>query len=154
VYVDPVTGASVVEALERASTLPHVTALTVLELVCDTRDMPTVYVRDDEAGQVSDAAMRRRDELARDVMDFDGDYQAWLDSLKTALLLEDVADGMDVEMLSEQYGVEPGDVRRSVERAEWLLTATESLTEHVDADLSSVAAVIRETRDDLVAVDV
>ncbi|WP_227132646.1 DEAD/DEAH box helicase [Halorubellus salinus] len=154
VYVDPVTGASVVEALERASTLPHVTALTVLELVCDTRDMPTVYVRDDEAGQVSDAAMRRRDELARDVMDFDGDYQAWLDSLKTALLLEDVADGMDVESLSEQYGVEPGDVRRSVERAEWLLTATESLTEHVDADLSNVAAVIRETRDELVAVDV
>lgn len=154
VYVDPVTGASVVEALERASTLPHVTALTVLELVCDTRDMPTVYVRDDEAGQVSDAAMRRRDELARDVMDFDGDYQAWLDSLKTALLLEDVAGGMDVEALSEQYGVEPGDVRRSVERAEWLLTATESLTEHVDADLSNVAAVIRETRDELVAVDV
>ncbi|WP_323674477.1 DEAD/DEAH box helicase [Halorubellus sp. PRR65] len=154
VYVDPVTGASVVEALERASALPHVTALTVLELVCDTRDMPTVYVRDDEAGQVSDAAMRRRDELARDVMDFDGEFNAWLDSLKTALLLEDVADGMDVEGISEQYGVEPGDVRRSVERAEWLLTATESLTEHVDADLSNVAAVIRETRDELVAVDV
>ncbi|NHN41910.1 DEAD/DEAH box helicase [Halorubellus sp. JP-L1] len=154
VYVDPVTGASVVEALERAAGLEHVTALTVLELVCDTRDMPTVYVRDDEAGQVSDAAMARREELARDVMDFDGDYQAWLDALKTALMLEDVADGMDVEGISEQYGVEPGDVRRSLERAEWLLTATESLTEHVDADLSTVAAVIRETRDELVAVEI
>ena len=154
VYVDPVTGASVVEALERASTLGHVTPLTVLELVCATRDMPTVYVRDDEAGTVSDAAMSRRDELARDVMDFDGGYQDWLDSLKTALMLEDVAEGMDVEGVSEQYGVEPGDVRRSVERAEWLLTATESLTEHVDADLSNVAAVIRETRDELVTVDV
>jgi helicase len=154
VYVDPVTGASVVEALERASALGHVTALTVLELVCATRDMPTVYVRDDEAGQVSSTAMRRKAELARDVMDFDGDYQSWLDSLKTALMLEDVAEGMGVEGVSEQYGVEPGDVRRSVERAEWLLTATESLTEHVDADLSNVAAVIRERRDELVAIDV
>jgi len=154
VYVDPETGASVVEALERAAGLEHVTALTVLELVCDTRDMPTVYVRDDEAGQVSDAAMNRRDELARDVMEFDGDYNAWLDALKTALMLADVAAGMDVEGISEQYGVEPGDVRRSLERGEWLLTATESLVEHVDADLSRVAAVIRETRDELVAVDV
>ena len=154
VYVDPVTGASVVEALERAAALEHVSALTVLELVCATRDMPTVYVRDDEAGQVSDAAMGRRDELARDVMDFDGDYQGWLDALKTALMLEDVAGGTDVEALGEQYGVEPGDVRRSVERGEWLLTATESLTEHVDADLSRVAAVIRETREELVAADV
>ena len=154
VYVDPVTGASVVEALERAAALDHVTALTVLELVCATRDMPTVYVRDDEAGQVSDAAMGRRDELARDVMDFDGDYQGWLDALKTALMLEDVADGAGIETVSEEYGVEPGDVRRSVERGEWLLTATESLTEHVDADLSRVAAVIRETRGELVAADV
>jgi len=154
VYVDPETGASVVEALERAAGLEHVTALTVLELVCDTRDMPTVYVRDDEAGQVSDAAMNRRDELARDVMEFDGDYNAWLDALKTALMLADVAAGMNVEGISEQYGVEPGDVRRSLERGEWLLTATESLVEHVDADLSRVAAVIRETRDELVAVDV
>lgn len=154
VYVDPVTGASVVEALERAAALEHVSALTVLELVCATRDMPTVYVRDDEAGQVSDAAMGRRDELARDVMEFDGDYQSWLDALKTALMLEDVADGAGIETVSEEYGVEPGDVRRSVERGEWLLTATESLTEHVDADLSRVAAVIRETRDELVAADV
>lgn len=154
VYVDPVTGASVVEALERAAGLQDVSALTVLELVCATRDMPTVYVRDDEAGQVSDAAMGRRDELARDVMDFDGDYQQWLDALKTALMLADVADGAGIETVSEEYGVEPGDVRRSVERGEWLLTATESLTEHVDADLSRVAAVIRETRDELVAADV
>jgi len=154
VYVDPVTGASVVEALERAAGQGRVTALTVLELVCDTRDMPTVYVRDDEAGQVSSAAMAREAELARDVMEFDGDYQDWLDALKTALLLEDVAEGAGVETVAREYGVEPGDVRRSVERAEWLLTATESLTEHVDADLSAVAAVIRETRDALVAAEV
>jgi len=154
VYVDPVTGASVVEALERAGGLERVTALTVLELVCDTRDMPTVYVSDDEAGQVSSVAMNRQGELARDVMDFDGDYQTWLDALKTALLLEDVADGAGVETVAREYGVEPGDVRRSVERAEWLLTATESLTEHVDADLTRVAAVIRETRDALVAAEI
>jgi helicase len=154
VYVDPVTGASVVDALERAAELAGVTSLTVLELVCDTTDMPTVYVRDDEAGQVSDAAMSRSDELARDVMSFDGDYQAWLDALKTALMLEDVAGGLAVEGVSEQYGVEPGDVRRSVERAEWLLTATESLTEHVDADLSAVAAVISETREALADAEI
>jgi helicase len=154
VYVDPVTGASVVEALERASALESVTALTVLEIVCDTRDMPTVYVRDDEAGTVSEIAMQRRDELARDVMDFDGDYNEWLDALKTAHMLEAVADGATVETLAEDFGVDPGDVRRSVDRAEWLLTATESLLEHVAADLDAVARIIEETRDALADAEV
>ncbi|WP_267641025.1 DEAD/DEAH box helicase [Haloarchaeobius amylolyticus] len=157
VYVDPVTGASVIDALGRAADNPRLTSLTVLELVCDTTDMPELYTRNDEAGRLTDEAMRRENELTKSVMDFDGDFQAWLDVFKTARMLADWADGADADTVAERYGVGPGDVRRIAERAAWLLTATESLAEYIaeeGTDVTRVARVIRETREALVERDV
>jgi helicase len=136
VYVDPGTGADVVDALRRADELSAVTDLTVCEIVCDTEEMPSRYVHDDEAGRLTDRALRNADTLAKPITDFDGDFHAWLSRFKTACLLADCAGGAEVADLVEQYGVGPGDVRRIVERAEWLLTATESLATHVESPLT------------------
>ncbi|WP_435359667.1 DEAD/DEAH box helicase [Haloarchaeobius sp. DFWS5] len=156
VYVDPVTGASVIDAIERASDLPRITSLTVLELVCDTTDMPELYTRNEEAGRLTDAAMRRENELAKSVMDFDGDFQSWLDVFKTAHMLDAWAKGDEADAVAERYGVGPGDVRRIAERGAWLLAATESLAQYIEddgKDVSRVAKVIRETREQLVERD-
>jgi helicase len=152
VYVDPVTGASVIDAIERAAALPRVTPLTVLELVCDTSDMPTHYVRNDEAGRLTQEAMQRESELAKSVMDFDGNFQSWLDVFKVARMLVDWADGVEADTIAERYGVGPGDIRRTAEQAVWLLTATESLAEHIaesGTDVQRVRRIIRETRESL-----
>ncbi|AGN01930.1 superfamily ii helicase [Salinarchaeum sp. Harcht-Bsk1] len=146
VYVDPATGATVVEALERADDLERITPLTVCEIVCDTAEMPTRYVGQAEAGRLSEVAMRHADELARPIGDFEGDFHAWLSVLKTARLLADYADGVPLDQLVDGYNVGPGDVRRYAERAEWLLAATESLAEHVDSDATER---IRDTRERL-----
>ena len=146
VYVDPETGADVVAALRRADDLPSVTSLTVCEIVCDTAEMPARYVAADEAGGLSEYAMRHEDELAKSVRDFTGSFHDWLSSLKTARLLADYAEGASLSALVEGYAVGPGDVRRYAERAEWLLSATESLSEHVDSDATER---IRETRERL-----
>ncbi|WP_435334040.1 DEAD/DEAH box helicase [Haloarchaeobius sp. TZWWS8] len=156
VYVDPVTGASVIHAIERASDLPRITPLTVLELVCDTTDMPELYTRNEEAGRLTDEAMRRENELSKSVMDFDGDFQSWLDVFKTAHMLDAWASGDEADAVAERYGVGPGDVRRIAERAAWLLAATESLAQYIaddGRDVSRVASVIRETREKLVERD-
>ncbi|WP_135821518.1 DEAD/DEAH box helicase [Halostella litorea] len=145
VYVDPLTGADVLAAIERATAMDRVTSLTVLELVCDTPDMRGSYVRNSEAGRLTRYAMDNADELAKPVHDFDGDFQAWLPSLKTARLLDDWIHGEDEGALAERYGVGPGDVRRIAERAEWLLNATASLAERVDED-GDVTETIRATR--------
>jgi helicase len=146
VYVDPATGAGVVAALERADDLERITALTVCEIVCDTAEMPTRYVGQAEAGELSEFAMRHEDELARPIRDFEGDFHAWLASLKTARLLADYAAGVPLDQLVDGYDVGPGDVRRFAERAEWLLAATESLAEHVGSDATGR---IRDTRERL-----
>jgi len=174
VYVDPLTGAEVVEAVETAAAMERVTALTVLELVCDTEDMTTQHVRNDEAGRLSEFAMRREDQFTKSVSEFEGNFQSWLGTLKTARLLADWADGADAETIDERYGVAPGDVRRLAESAAWLLSATEVIAEHLadgavdrDADTDADAAAdggsragnpdyervvdrIRETREALV----
>ncbi|WP_121820323.1 DEAD/DEAH box helicase [Halostella salina] len=145
VYVDPLTGADVLAAIERATTMDRVTSLTVLELVCDTPDMRGSYVRNSEAGRLTKFAMDHADELAKPVREFDGDFQTWLASLKTARMLDDWVRGTDAADLAERYGVGPGDVRRTAERAEWLLNATASLAERVDED-GAVTERIRATR--------
>jgi len=148
VYVDPLTGADVLAALDRATELDRVGSLTVLELVCDTPDMRGSYVRNSEAGRLTQFAMDNEALLTKSVSDFDGDFQAWLGSLKTARMLDDWVHGEDAEALADRYGVGPGDIRRTAERAEWLLNATESLAEQVENE-GTVTETIRETREKL-----
>ncbi|SNZ17595.1 helicase [Natronoarchaeum philippinense] len=147
VYVDPLTGAEVVEAVETAAAMERVTPLTILELVCDTEDMTTQHVRNDEAGRLSEFAMRREGQFTKSISDFAGNYQSWLGTLKTARLLADWADGADAAAIDDRYGVAPGDVHRLAERAEWLLSATAVIAQHLadgaverDADAGTSAA--------------
>jgi helicase len=154
VYVDPTTGTDVVAAIERAAAMDTVGRLTVLELVCDTPDMSKTYVRQDEAGRLSEFAMRNSDRLAKPIHDFDGDFNDWLDALKTARLLADLADGTDPGDVADRYSVGPGDVRRFADRAVWLLGATESLAAYVDRDgVEAVRERIREVRELLSATE-
>ena len=148
VYVDPTTGSRVVTGLDRAAGMDRVTALTVLELVCDTPDMPTGYLRSAEEARVVSAAMGRAEELTKPVRAFEGDFRAWLPAFETATILEAYADGADLDELADRHGIGPGDVRRYAERAEWLLAATASLAEHVDSD---AVGRIREVREALLA---
>ena len=54
-------------------------------------------------------------------------FEEWLSALKTATLLEDWANEVDEDRITERYGVGPGDIRGKVETAEWLLGAAEQL---------------------------
>jgi len=131
VYVDPLTGAEVVEAVGTAAEMDRVTPLTILELVCDTEDMTTQHVRSDEAGRLSEFAMRREAQFTKSVSEFEGNFQSWLGTLKTARLLADWAEGVGAADIEDRYGVGPGDVRRLAESAAWLLSATEVIAEHL-----------------------
>ncbi|PSQ44743.1 DEAD/DEAH box helicase [Halobacteriales archaeon SW_7_68_16] len=143
IYVDPATGEEVVAALRATEGMERVDSLTVLEIVCSTPDMHTAYVRDREAGRLTQFARRVDDRLVTDVESLGDEFAAWLPTLKTARLLDDYAEGDGVDELCDRYGVGPGDVRHYVERAEWLLSATESLADHLDvAAAERVRAVL------------
>ncbi len=58
-------------------------------------------------------------------------------------MLEDWAEELDEDRITERYGVGPGDIRGKVDTAEWLLGAAEQLAAELDID---GAVAIRKAR--------
>jgi len=166
-YIDPMSAATIVDGLEvgtggsggsgerentgfqQASELAadegesEVTALGCYHLVSRTPDMYELYLRSGDKERYTELAYEREDELlGRAPTEYqESEFEDWLSALKTARLLEDWADEVDEERITERYGVGPGDVRGKVETASWLLGAAERLAGELG--LASAAAVRR-----------
>ncbi len=142
-YLDPMSAAEIVHGLESATDRP--TALGLYQLVSRTPDMYELYLRSGEAETYGELFFRREAELLGDVpSEFEEErFEDWLSALKTGKLLEDWADELGEDRLTERYGVGPGDLRGKVDTAEWLLGAAESLAAEIDSEW---AVAVREAR--------
>ena len=120
-------------------------ALGLYHLVSRTPDMYELYLRSGDREEYEMELYEREDELLGTTpSEFeDARFEDWLAALKTARLLEDWASEVDEEVITERYGVGPGDIRGKVETAQWLLGAAESLAKEVDLD---AARAISEAR--------
>ncbi|MDY7081601.1 MAG: DEAD/DEAH box helicase, partial [Halobacteria archaeon] len=133
-YIDPMTGAEIVDALRAAVDRPDgtVTALTFLETVCATPDIYPFYLRKGEDEEMLSFAMEHEDKFIDPPSEFDRGFEDWLASLKTARVIYDWINEADEDRIADEYGVGPGDINARVERADWLLYAAESLAELLD----------------------
>ncbi|MEF8852501.1 MAG: ATP-dependent DNA helicase [Haloarculaceae archaeon] len=141
-YLDPMSAAEVIDGLRDADGRP--TVLGLYHLVARTPDMYELYLRSGEDEEYTMLAHEREEALlGRAPSEFDPAFEDWLSALKTARLLEDWASEVDEDVVTERYGVGPGDVRGKVETAQWLLGAAESLAGELGLD---VAPAVREAR--------
>jgi len=141
-YLDPMSAAEVLHGLRDDG---EPSALGLYHLVCRTPDMYQLYLKSGDEQTYTELAYEREAELPGSApSEFDDDWEAWLSALKTAKLLEDWADEVDEDRITERYGVGPGDVRSKVETAEWLLNAAERLAGELD--LGDATAVQRARR--------
>lgn len=142
-YVRPETGARLVSGIRTAEQMAddHVTALTALEIVCDTPDMYGTYLGNRERAAMYRFATRHAAEFTTDMNGTD-DFEQWLSAVKLARILREWVEGESVEAIVENYRIGPGDVESRVERAEWLLGAADAVASVVDADLT----VFRDVR--------
>ncbi|WP_430505031.1 DEAD/DEAH box helicase [Haloparvum sp. PAK95] len=136
-YVRPETGTRIVDGLRTAAAMEEATVLTVLEVVCDTPDMQDTYLGNEERADMYQFARRHAAELTTGMTEAD-DFEAWLESVKTARLLAAWIDGASVEELVEQFRIGPGDLESRVERVEWLLGAADALAEVIDVQLPAI----------------
>jgi helicase len=143
-YVAPRTGARVVSGVRTMAEMERVTGLTALEVVCDTPDMHGTYLGNRERAAMYQYVRRHAAELTTGMGEAD-DFERWLESVKTARILLEWADGASTEELVEQYRIGPGDLESRVERAEWLLGAAAAVADVLDAD----GAAFREVRERL-----
>ena len=110
------------------------TALGLYHLVSRTPDMYELYLRSGDKDTFSEIAYEREDELlGRAPSEYEEvRWEDWLAALKTAKLLEDWAEELPEDRITERYSIGPGDIRGKVETADWLLGAAEQLAAELD----------------------
>jgi helicase len=137
-YVRPETGERIVSGLRTAAGMSTATTLTVLEVICDTPDMQDTYLGNRERAEIYRFARAKAAELTTAMHETD-DFEEWLESVKTARILDEWIGGATVEDLVEAYRIGPGDLDSRIERAEWLLSAAEALGETIDVSVPAVS---------------
>ncbi|OYR84141.1 DEAD/DEAH box helicase, partial [Halorubrum sp. E3] len=118
-YVRPETAERIVSGLRTAAGMRNPTTLTVFEVVCDTPDMQDTYLGNAERAEIYRFARANAGALTT-AMDEPDDFEEWLESVKTARILDEWIGGATVEELVASYRIGPGDLDSRVERAEWL----------------------------------
>jgi helicase len=121
-YIDPRSAELIATTV---STREEYSDIGLLQLLCSTPDMPTLYVRKNDMYLLDRFTTDHADDLW---MEIPWDAGEGFDrSLKTALLLHDWANEAGEELICERYGVGPGDIYGMVESVAWLVHASRHL---------------------------
>ncbi|WMW22426.1 ATP-dependent DNA helicase [Methanolobus mangrovi] len=146
-YIDPLSGAYIVDGLKKAD---NITDLTLLHLICKTPDMRQLYMRSNDYEIINDFVMSHSDEFAeipprsREI-----DYEWFLGEVKTALLILDWINEKSLEQITKKFNVGEGDVHAFSDIAVWLMHSTSRLAGLISPELSNDAvskAVVLEKR--------
>ena len=128
-YIDPVSGVVIREALHKKPT--EATDFSLLHLISHMPDMGPVmrpYAR--EIDPLALELEKHRDELFTEVPNQWDDhfaFEEFLGEIKTALVMKSWIEEISEENLIRQFNVQPGDLYRTIENAKWLLHATDEL---------------------------
>ncbi|WP_256295936.1 ATP-dependent DNA helicase [Haloarchaeobius salinus] len=123
------------------------TPLGLYQLLSRTPDMYELYLKSGDREEYTEVFYEREEELLGPApTEYEEDrFEDWLSALKTARMLEDWADEVDEDRITERYDVGPGDLRGKVETAEWLLGATERIAGELDLP-GPVTVGVREAK--------
>jgi len=139
-YITPETGARMVAGLRTAAEMESQTALTALEIICDTPDMHDTYLGNRERAAIYEYARRHAGEFTTTMTDTD-DFEGWLEAVKTARILVEWSEGATIETLVSAYRLGPGDLDSRVERAEWLLGAADALARLLEIRFAAISRI-------------
>ncbi len=127
-YIDPISAVMIRDGLLRARRFDE---FGFLHMVCRTPDMsPKYYPRRKELDRLRLYLEERKDHILFDVPEEWEDpvaFQEVLAEVKMALVLESWMNEDPEDRILEFHEVEPGDLYRLVETAEWLLYASREL---------------------------
>ncbi|MFA5612857.1 MAG: ATP-dependent DNA helicase [Methanoculleus sp.] len=121
-YVNPMSAEIIVSVMTRQK---EYTDIGLLQLLCSTPDMLTLYVRRNDAYLLDRFLTDHLDDLWMEIpWDAGEEFER---SLKTALLLSDWADEVGEDTICERYNVGPGDIYGAVDSVAWLVHASRHL---------------------------
>jgi helicase len=125
-YIDPMTGFIFRDTLSRS----EVSEIGALHLICRSPDMELLYVRRSEEW-IEEEALALKERLTYAPSVYSSDYDWFLSEVKTALCLHDWINERDEDVICDKFSIAPGDLRRVVETAQWLMHALRRVAEHL-----------------------
>jgi ATP-dependent DNA helicase len=118
-YLDPRSADLILQAL---SCVTEYSDTGLLQLICSTPDMLTLYVRQGDIPLLDRFVGEHGEDLWVEVpMDDEEAFMEFYRSLKTALVLQDWAAEVGEATICERYGINPGDIYGLTEGVGWLL---------------------------------
>ena len=123
-YIDPRSAAMIVSALREKEIYSD---LGLLQAICNTPDMPKLYVRNSDIAALSRMINDHAEDLWFTVPEDEEQAEAYYRALKTAMLLSDWTNELSDTQICERYSVGPGDIYGMVESVTWLLHASAEL---------------------------
>lgn len=119
-YLDPLTAKRFKDALPKLEENPN--PFGVFQLIASTPDMGTISVRRREMDTYFDYAYDMEENLYMEIPYWqDYSFSMFLSQIKTAKLLLDWINEVREEKILETYNIDPGDLYRTLELADWLL---------------------------------
>jgi helicase len=122
-YIDPQSAVTIIES-HKGKKKPG--DLNLIHLITMTPDMELLYI------QTADRWIEEFIDEHQDDLNYEENYDFLLREAKTAAMLMDWISEAKEEYISDRYHIGPGDIRRAVETAEWLMHSLAELSKHLE----------------------
>jgi len=126
-YIDPLTAFNYISLLEVAEQENLFEEIGLLEMLCDSAELPLSYVKRAEESELWQKATLASDKLLRDLNEFDLDAD-FLERFKTAKILQLWINEISEETLLELHRIAPGILHQRLQIAEWLAYSASELS--------------------------
>ncbi|QKQ98623.1 DEAD/DEAH box helicase [Candidatus Nanohaloarchaea archaeon] len=135
-YIDPDSAHRMLESLEKAEQMDETRPISYLFMLARTSEMnPPLRVKDDEWSDYEQMLMDAQDYLLESVPnEWDVEYEAFMNSMKTAAMMQAWIGENDEEKLMNEFNIAPGGIRAKMRNADWLVYAAKELARTEDID--------------------
>jgi helicase len=142
-YLDPQDAWTMLQGLKKVA---HKNEFSLLHLISSTSNMwPKLRVRKSDMENIENAIVDFEKNIVVDIpKEWDYNYRAFLDAIKTALLFMAWTDERSEEWLLEQFAIRPGEIRSKLLTADWLLYACSEIARLMD--LTEMQSLANKTR--------
>lgn len=136
-YIDPESAYHMIQCMKRAEE-KDTEALSYLFMACRTTEIRDLRVKDKEYQDIAQMLLDAKKYLLESTPnEWDPEYDSFLESLKTALMLRSWINEKDEERIMDKYDTAPGGVRAKTRNADWLLYSAQELARMKEIDVQN-----------------
>ena len=128
-YIDPLTAHNFIECIKKAAK-KTIIPFSFLQMISHSLELrPLLKVKMKEYDKLQEELVKYDSFLLEEEPSlYEPEYEDFINSAKTALFFQEWIDEKDEEYLLENYDIRPGEIRVKLDKADWLLYASEELT--------------------------